>query len=66
MIVYFYWFKSIDQEFVNHVDEINNCQKVICINNLLTMSEPPPTRCEQYCKNIASICEIVSAKKSLN
>ena len=58
MIVYFYWFKSIDQEFVNHVDEINNCQKVICINNLLTMSEPPPTRCERFSSNVIFFDEI--------
>ena len=41
----FYWFgESINQEFVNHVDEIDDCQIVIYINNLLTMSEPPPIR----------------------
>ena len=32
----FYWFDDlIDQEFVNCVDEIDDCQRVICINNLL-------------------------------
>ena len=62
----FYWFdESIDQEFVDCVDEIDDCQRVIHIKNLI-MSEPPPTRCERYCKNITSICEIVSGNKSLN
>ena len=56
--MYFYWFESIDQEFVDHVDEINNCQRVICINNLLTMSEPPPTRCEQFSSNVIFFDEI--------
>ena len=43
----FNWFdESIDQEFVDRVDEIDDCQRVICINNLLAMFEPPPTRCE--------------------
>ena len=42
----FYWFdESIDQEFVDCVDEIDDCQRVIHIKNLI-MSEPPPTRCE--------------------
>ena len=39
----FYWFdESIDQEFVDCVDEIDDCQRVIHIKNLI-MSEPPPT-----------------------
>ena len=38
----------IDQEVVDSVDEIDNCQRVIHINDLLTMSELPPTRCEQF------------------
>ena len=62
----FYWFDElIDQEFVDCVDEIDDCQRVIHIKNLI-MSELPPTRCERYCKNITSICEIVSGNKSLN
>ena len=37
----FYWFDDlIDQEFVDSGDDF---QGVIRINNLLTMSEPPPT-----------------------
>ena len=37
----FYWFDDlIDQEFVDSGDDF---QGVIHINNLLTMSEPPPT-----------------------
>ena len=31
----FYWFDDlINQEFVDCVDEIDDCQRVICINNL--------------------------------
>ena len=49
----FYWFdESIDQEFVNHVDEIDDCQRVICINNFLTMSESPPTRCKRFSSDV--------------
>ena len=42
----FYWFDDlIDQEFVD-------CQTVVHINNLLTMSEPPPNRCERFSSDI--------------
>ena len=45
----FYGFNDlIDQEFINCVDEIDDCQRVIRINNLLTMSETSPTRCERF------------------
>ena len=43
----FYWFNDlIDQEFVDCVDEMDNCQGVIHIINLLIISELPSTRCE--------------------
>ena len=35
----------MDQEFVDRVDEIDDSQGFIRINNLLTMSQPSPTRC---------------------
>ena len=55
----FYWFDDlIDQEFVDSVDEIDDCQRVICINDLLTMSEPPPTRCEQFSSDLIYFDEI--------
>ena len=66
----FYWFDDlIDQEFVNCVDEIDDGQRVICINNLLTMSEPPPARCERlssdviYCYKICDNCKKHYIKK---
>ena len=41
----FYWFDDwIDQEFVDCIVEIDDCQRIIPINNLLTISERPPTR----------------------
>ena len=58
----FYWFHDlIDQEFIDSVDEIDDCQRVICINHLPTMSEPPPTRCEQFSSDVIyfdEICDI--------
>ena len=55
----FYWFHdSIDQEIVDHVDEIDGCQKVIQFNNLLTMSEPPPTRYERFSSDVIYFDEI--------
>ena len=49
----FYWFDNlIDQEFVDSVDEIDDCQRVICINDLPTMRQPPPTRCEQFSSDV--------------
>ena len=66
----FYWFdESVDQKFLDFVDEIDDCQRVIWINNLLTMSELPPTRCERFSSDVIffdEICEIVSGNKSLN
>ena len=57
----FYWFDDlIDQEFVDSVDEIDDCQRVICIYNLLTMSESPPTRCERFPSDVTyfdKICD---------
>ena len=57
----FYWFDDlIDQEFVDSVDEIDDCQRVICIYNLLTMSESPPTRYERFPSDVTyfdKICD---------
>ena len=59
MNIYLYWFDdSIDQEFVDYVDEIDHCQRVIQLNNLLTMSEPPPTRCERFSSDVIFFDEI--------
>ena len=55
----FYWFDDlIDQEFVDCVDEIDDCHRVICINILLTMSEPPATRCERFSSYVIYFDEI--------
>ena len=58
----FYWFDDlIDQEFINCVDEIDDCQRVTRINNLLTMSETSPTRCERFSSDVIyfdEICDI--------
>ena len=55
----FYWFDDlIDQGFVDCVDEIDDCQRVIHINNLLTMSKPPPTRCERFSSGVIFFDEI--------
>ena len=55
----FYWFDDfIDQELIDCVDETDDCQRVIQINNLLTMSEPPPTRCERFFLDIIFFDEI--------
>ena len=55
----FHWFDDlIEQEFVNCVDEIDDFQRVICINDLLTMSEPPPTRCERFSSDVIYFDEI--------
>ena len=48
----------IDQEFVDSVDEIDDCQKVIHVNNLLAMNEPPPTRCERFSSDVIYFHEI--------
>ena len=55
----FYWFDDlIDQKFVDCADEIDDCQRVIRINNLLTMTEPPPTRCERFSSDVIFFDEI--------
>ena len=55
----FYWFDDlIDQEFVDCVDEISDRHRVICINILLTMSEPVPTRCERFSSYVIYFDEI--------
>ena len=55
----FYWFEDlIDQEFVDSVDETDDRQRVIHINNLLTMSEPLPTRCERFSSGVIFFDEI--------
>ena len=55
----FYWFDGfINQQFVNCVDEIDDCQRVICINNLLTMSGPSSTRCERFSSDVIYFHEI--------
>ena len=55
----FYWFDDlINQESFNCVDEINDCQRVICINNLITMSEPSPTRFERFSSDVMYFDEI--------
>ena len=55
----FYWFDDlVDQEFVDCVDEIDDCQRVIRKNNLLTMSEPAPTRCERFSSDVIFFDEI--------
>ena len=55
----FYWFDDfIDQELIDCVDETDDCQRVIHINNLLTMSEPPPSRCELFSLDITFFYEI--------
>ena len=55
----FYWFDDlIDQEFVHCVDETDVFQRVIHINNLLTMSERPPTRCERFSSDAIFFDEI--------
>ena len=48
----------IHQELADSVDEIDDCQRVIHINDLLTMNEPPPTRCEQFSSNVIYFDEI--------
>ena len=54
----FYWFDDlIDQEFVHCVDD-DVFQRVIHINNLLTMSERPPTRCERFSSDAIFFDEI--------
>ena len=55
----FYWFDDfIDQELIDCVDETDDCQRVIQINNLLTMSEPPLTRCDRFSLDIIFFDEI--------
>ena len=55
----FYWFDDlIDQEFVDCVDETDDCQRLIHINNLLTMSEPLPTRYERFSSDVIFFEEI--------
>ena len=55
----FYWFDDlIDQEFVDCVDETDDCQRVIQINNLLTMSEPLPSRCKRFSSDVIFFHEI--------
>ena len=55
----FHWFDDlIDQKFVGSVDEIDVCQRVIHINDLLTMGEPPPIRCEQFSSDAIYFDEI--------
>ena len=52
----FYWFDDlIHQELVDSVDD---CQRVIHINDLLTMNELPPTRCEQFSSDVIYFDEI--------
>ena len=48
----------IDQEFVDCVDEMDNCQGVIHIINLLIISELPSTRCEWFSSDVIHIDEI--------
>ena len=47
----FYWFDDI-------VVEIDDCQRIIPINNLLTMSELPPTRDERFSSDVIYFDEI--------
>ena len=55
----FYWFDDlINQESFNCVDEIDDCQRVICINNLITMSEPSPIRFERFSSDVMYFDEI--------
>ena len=55
----FYWFDDlIDQEVVDCVDETNDCQRAIQINNLLTMSEPLPSRCKRFSSDVIFFHEI--------
>ena len=55
----FYWFDdSIDHEFVDYVDEIDDCQRVIQLNDLVIMSEPLPTRCQQFSSYVIFFDEI--------
>ena len=55
----FCWFDdSIDHEFVDYVDEIDDCQRVIQLNDLAIMSEPLPTRCQQFSSYVIFFDEI--------
>ena len=55
----FYWFDdSIDHEFVDYVDETDDCQRVIQLNDLVIMSEPLPTRCQQFSSYVIFFDEI--------
>ena len=55
----FYWFDDfIDQELIDFVDETDDFQRVTHINNLLAMSEPPPTTCERFSLDIIFFDEI--------
>ena len=64
VVIVFYWFHdSIDQQFVDHVDEIDGCQRVIQFNNLLTMNEPPPTRYKRFSSDVIYFDEICDSCK---
>ena len=56
--IFYYFDDLIGQEFVDCVDETDDCQGVIHINNLLTMSGPPPTRCERFSSDVIFFDEI--------
>ena len=60
----FYWFDDlINQESFDCVDEIDDCQRVIRINNILTMSEPSPTRFERFSSDVIYFDEICDSRK---
>ena len=55
----FYWFgDSTDHEFVDYVDEIEDRQRVIQLNELVIMSEPPPTGCQRFSSYVIFFDEI--------
>ena len=55
----FYWFDdSTDHEFVDYVDEIEDRQRVTQLNELVIMSEPPPTRCQRFSSYVIFFDEI--------
>ena len=56
--IFYYFDDLIGQEFVDCVDETDDCQRVIHINNLLTMSGPLPTRCERFSSDVIFFDEI--------
>ena len=56
--IYYQFDDLIDEEFVDCVDETNGCLRVICINNLLTMSDPPPTKCERFLSDVIYFDEV--------